>query len=697
MLASASALTAHAQLPAPLAYYDFEGDAGTTLTDKSGNNYNGDIVDSVTFGDGAPEGSTPGTGGQFSLDGRGYVDVTGFDWFELVHEAGDGDYTLSCWLKPDEAALSGDKFIWGQTSQGVHNGVRGSGTLHTAHWGADSNASTPLEADEWVHAIWTYNGADDLANIYLNGENDLQDFSQRAPNGSGSLILGGRNGGGENFNGSLDDMAIWAEVLDADAIALLAGGASPINVGAVDSDADGMLDSYEEKNELEIGANDSALDKDGDGLTNKEEHDGTEDAGGNKIRPQTFANDPDSDDDGLSDKVESNTGVFVSTAGDTGTHPRRDDTDRDDLKDGVETKTGIFVSATNTGTDPFKDDSDGDGRKDGREVESGTNPLDAGDPPPPDPSSVVSGYWPLDADLKDASGSGGDGELMGGDDDIPDFVEGKLGTALSLDGIGEYVEINPDLEDLYSGHNEDGEPNPDGFSVSAWFKVGVWDKTWQCLVAKGEGNRWRVHRRGGETVITGNGGNGDVPNNRTVEPEDDEWHFLVLTSNPELDEAKLWVDGQLEGENTGLNLEDNSMPMMIGENPDARNRTWNGLVDDVAFFKKSLTEEEVLMLWNDGEGASVAQVFLGGGTPLGFRITNVEYLTSVGGAAAQVRVTWASRSGATYAVDQSQTIPENADGWEEVADGVDSGGEATSFTIPVPVGANQLYVRVRQE
>ena len=151
-------------------------------------------------------------------------DVTGFDWFELIHDAEDGDYTLSCWLKPDAESLTGNRFIWGQTTQGVHNGVRDSGTLHTAHWGADSNADTQLEADEWVHAVWTYNGAEELANIYLNGENDLLDFAQRAPNGSGNLILGGRNGGTENFIGCLDDMAIWAEILNEDQIAALGRG-----------------------------------------------------------------------------------------------------------------------------------------------------------------------------------------------------------------------------------------------------------------------------------------------------------------------------------------------------------------------------------------------------------------------------------------------------------------------------------------
>jgi hypothetical protein len=218
-------------------------------------------------------------------------------------------------------------------------------------------------------------------------------------------------------------------------------------------------------------------------------------------------------------------------------------------------------------------------------------------------------------------------------------------------------------------------------------------------VAKGEGNNWRVHRRGGETTITGNGGNGDVPNSALVEPEDDEWHFLILVSNPELDLAQLWVDGQLEGENSGLALVNGGLPMMIGENPGARNRTWNGLIDDVAFFNRALTEDEHMQLWNDGEGATVDEVFLGGGSPLGFRITNIEILEAEGETPKRVRVTWASRDNQFYAVDTSTTIPVSVDDWEEAADGVDSGGEETSFTINLTNNNDvaELYIRVRVE
>ena len=125
----------------------------------------------------------------------------------MIRDFEDGSYTFACWLKPIGSA-GGQGFIWGQTEQGIHNGIRNGGVLHSAHWGADWNAITSLEAEKWVHAVWTYDGANDTAAIYLNGELDGGPQAQRAPNGGGSFLLGARNNGSEQYNGYLDDVEI---------------------------------------------------------------------------------------------------------------------------------------------------------------------------------------------------------------------------------------------------------------------------------------------------------------------------------------------------------------------------------------------------------------------------------------------------------------------------------------------------------
>ena len=135
-------------------------------------------------------------------------------------------------------------------------------------------------------------------------------------------------------------------------------------------------------------------------------------------------------------------------------------------------------------------------------------------------------------------------------------------------------------------------------------------KSWQALIAKGEGNRWRVHRRGGENILTGNGGNGDVPAG-TPDINDGELHHIVLVSDPENDEVRLYSDGELASSNNGPAIQSNDNPMMIGENPDARNRTWSGMIDDVGIWDRPITEDEIATIWNGGDGTALVTVGTG--------------------------------------------------------------------------------------
>ena len=153
-------------------YYDFEEGSGNQLIDKSGNEFHGDIVNNVTFTDGAPDGPTPTFGGRFSVGGAGHVNIPGIDVPSMLAHRNsnpDGSYTFVCWMKPEAESIGGDHFFWGQQNQGIHNGLRGGGTLHTAHWGSDFNGNTVLTAGEWIHAAWTYDGPTNTAFLYLNG------------------------------------------------------------------------------------------------------------------------------------------------------------------------------------------------------------------------------------------------------------------------------------------------------------------------------------------------------------------------------------------------------------------------------------------------------------------------------------------------------------------------------------------------
>ena len=210
-------------------------------------------------------------------------------------------------------------------------------------------------------------------------------------------------------------------------------------------------------------------------------------------------------------------------------------------------------------------------------------------------------YWPFDGDLKDGVGDS-HGEAMGSEDIA--YGSGKFGEGIDLDGVDQFVQTPAENEEMFDF--QDGT----GFSISAWFSVNEFSKSWQALIAKGEGNRWRIHRRGGESILTGNGGNGDVPGG-TGEVTDGELHHIVLVSDPENDEVRLYSDGELASSNNGPAIQSNENPMMIGENPDARNRTWSGIIDDVGIWDRPITEAEIATIWNGGDGTAL--VTAGGG------------------------------------------------------------------------------------
>ncbi|MFL2479306.1 MAG: LamG-like jellyroll fold domain-containing protein, partial [Verrucomicrobiales bacterium] len=235
-------------IPSPFLYVDFEADA----EDLSENGYNGVVDGLVSFDvEGAPSGPTPLTGAHFT---GGHIDFPDIDMNLMIRDFEDGSYTFACWLSPIGSA-GGQGFMWGQTNQGIHNGIRNGGFLHSAHWGADWNAATVLEAEQWVHAAWVYDGATDTATMYLNGEIDGGPQAQRAPNGGGTFLFGGRNNGEIPYDGYVDDLTIWREALPQGNIMALAEGASPIGVGGPGASYSQNFDGFDDgTTDLEDGS-----------------------------------------------------------------------------------------------------------------------------------------------------------------------------------------------------------------------------------------------------------------------------------------------------------------------------------------------------------------------------------------------------------------------------------------------------------
>jgi hypothetical protein len=222
-------------------------------------------------------------------------------------------------------------------------------------------------------------------------------------------------------------------------------------------------------------------------------------------------------------------------------------------------------------------------------------------------------YWPFDGNLEDFLDIN-DGTFMG-TSTTPSYTAGKFGQGIDLDGVDQHVNVgNSSTLDM----DVNGAGDQMGHvSISAWFRVDGFGKDWQALVAKGEGSAFRVARRGGEQGIAYAGGNPEGPG-LSPDVSDGALHHMVAITEHQVS-TRLWVDGMLVSisdatppvivnNGNGAQPFPDNPPLLIGENPQTGNRTWNGLIDDVAIWNRPLTEAEVSTLWNNGTGTSLGSL-----------------------------------------------------------------------------------------
>ncbi len=212
------------------------------------------------------------------------------------------------------------------------------------------------------------------------------------------------------------------------------------------------------------------------------------------------------------------------------------------------------------------------------------NPFEEIEPVNPGTEGLVA-YYAFGNDANDSSANALNGTLVGD----AKFAEGPAGygMALDLDGDGDYVDCTNNA--LFS--------ITDAFTLSVWINWRATGATWQTVIAKGD-NAWRL-ARGGDTQtmdfgFTDGGPRGWLAVRTASEVPLGEWHHVAATIDT-TDGAKIYLDGVLEGVNPdtgGITVGDH--PVYIGENAQALNRFWNGLIDEVTIYSRALSEAEVL-------------------------------------------------------------------------------------------------------
>lgn len=206
-------------------------------------------------------------------------------------------------------------------------------------------------------------------------------------------------------------------------------------------------------------------------------------------------------------------------------------------------------------------------------------------------------YWDLDGNYDAFVDATHDGTQTGDGT----FVGGKFGQAIDLessDGTQSFITVGGDENDF--------DFNGSDMTVSLWYTTEDLYTQWQALIAKAEGGAVRLARNSNSGNLIKFDVVGPITDGHLNDPG---WHHVVATVESGV-EVTLWVDGALAATGGGGHVLPNTpTPLLIGGNPQSpTTRAWDGMIDDVAFWDRVLTDDEIGDIWNDGDGASIGSL-----------------------------------------------------------------------------------------
>lgn len=414
-----------------------------------------------------------------------------------------------------------------------------------------------------------------------------------------------------------------------------------------DSDADGLPDTWEfAYSPGDLNKFTGTGDNDNDGLNNL----GELARGSNPLKPDT-------DEDGLSDLVETGTGIFVS-ASDTGSNPTRADTDGDGRND--------FAEVTGTpATNPNKADSDGDGFSDSDELASGTNPNDAAD-------NILT--FVIANSIAEFSGVQGQNGWFNGYRNY------------TADGGG--TDYDPNTQFIaYAG----GEGQGDWDGVNQFWNSGSWDLDLQA--------------RGPWTWQTAQGIH---PNGVNSAPNEEHWAIRRWVASELTGETPVAIIWQVRKDNPNGGGVTGSLHVN-GHQVDFKTIVGGDTIGQTRRFYVNLQPNDIVDLAltpegpsdrNDGSDGSVTWFWVDtripanptqpDGTP--FVPANALKIISVGydAAAGKATITWKSSVGKTYRIDASSDLQS----WAPVATGIAGLAGETSYveSVPQPLPKARFYL-----
>ena len=214
-------------------------------------------------------------------------------------------------------------------------------------------------------------------------------------------------------------------------------------------------------------------------------------------------------------------------------------------------------------------------------------------------------YWPFDGDYSATITSAHEGTLKTTGGGSGTFVTGKFGDGIDLEnGSSSRASV------VVGGEEDDFDFVDGNMSISLWYTTESLYTNWQCMIAKGEGDNWRLARYDDSPTYLNFYGGKSVTGDAELDQQDGSWHHVVVTTDA-VNGAKLYIDGRLLDFVAGtITLDTNGQAMQIGGNPDAVGRGWDGILDDVSVWNRTLNADEVSAIWNSGTGADIGSFII---------------------------------------------------------------------------------------
>ena len=294
---------------------------------------------------------------------------------------------------------------------------------------------------------------------------------------------------------------------------------------------------------------------------------------------------------------------------------------------------------------------------------------------------ILVAWWPLDIDGTDASGNGFDGTIEGSVTPA-EGANATTGGSLTFDG-GSRIDV-PFDQNL----------NPNDFTVTMWANALSTGGFASPITSRDDVNGGvSTH---GFIIYNDNGGNwnfwtGDGNPGWDTLPAGpvltDTWTHLAISYDSITETKSFYVDGILAASDTAANqyspngtVEMEVLHIGAGQD-DGFNFFFEGKIDDVGLFRAALSEQDINTIITNGVGG-----FTGATRDLVITALNL------GPGDGQVTITFDSVSNATYIVERSTDLII----WDELTDNLNSDGEITTFTdLSLPAGTAKAFYRVR--